>query len=70
MAKKAARVWQLGDYVHIKYSGFKRARIVELRGALGPGGSDIYRVRIIGTASPKYIEVGEDQLEPVAEEGG
>ena len=37
------------------------ARIVELRGPLGPGGMQIYRIRVPRNPTV-YIEVGEDQL--------
>ncbi len=69
MAKRTAKqTLQLGDYVKILHSGYPQARIVELRGPLGPGGMKIYRVRV-GSAKarrPTYIELREDQLEPVA----
>src|SRR5262249_35121957 len=38
-------VFKLGDRVKIRRSGYRPGRIVELRGALGPGGAQIYRVR-------------------------
>ena len=52
-----------GDRVRIRNSDFQRARIVELRGPLGPGGVQIYRVRVRRKPSPTYVEVREDQLE-------
>ncbi len=61
-AKNAAEDWKLGDLVKIRYSGFKRARIVELRGPLGPGGMQIYRVRVRRKPTPMYVEVRADQL--------
>ena len=39
-----------------------RGRIVELRGPLGPGGAQIYRIRLRQKPKPVYIEVREDQL--------
>jgi hypothetical protein len=54
--------FNLGDYVRIRY-GYPRARIVELRGPLGPGGAEIYRVRVGNKGNAKYIEVRGDQLE-------
>jgi hypothetical protein len=54
--------FQLGDRVQIRYYPDWKGRIVELRGALGPGGVDIYRVRIGRTARPILIEVRGDQL--------
>jgi len=55
-------LFKLGDRVRIRYSGFKSGRIVELRGALGPGGAHIYRVRVRRKPTPMDIEVLEDQL--------
>jgi hypothetical protein len=53
--------FKLGDRVKIRYSQW-RGRIVELRGPLGPGGAQIYRVRVRGKPTPAYTEVREDQL--------
>jgi hypothetical protein len=53
----------LGDRVRIRDSGGLRGRVVELRGPLGPGGVQIYRVRVPRKPKPSYIEVREDQLE-------
>jgi hypothetical protein len=70
MAEKNANVpLKLGDLVKIRHSGYEPGRIVELRGPLGPGGVQIYRVRIRGKPRPAYIEVREDQLEPVPADG-
>ena len=57
-----AFVFKLGDRVHIRRSGGLRGRIVELRGPLGPGGAQIYRVMYRRRPRPAYIEVREDQL--------
>ena len=40
-------------------------RIVELRGPLGPGGAQIYRIRIPRKPKSMYIELREDQLIPI-----
>jgi hypothetical protein len=61
--------FKLGDRVRIRYWGFPNCRIVELRGPLGPGGAQIYRVRYRRKPSPAYIEVREDQLTLVEDEG-
>jgi hypothetical protein len=53
---------KLGDLVKIRHSGFRRGRIVELRGPLGPNGAQIYRVIVRRKPTPAYIEVREDQL--------
>lgn len=59
--KKVSPIFQLGDWVKTRYWNW-RARIVELRGPLGPGGSYIYRIRIPDKPKARYIEVREDQL--------
>jgi len=56
---------KLGELVQILHSGGRRGRIVEFRGPLGPGGVKIYRVRIRRQPKPAYIELREDQLQPV-----
>jgi hypothetical protein len=64
-ANEAPNAFKLGDIVRIRHSGRKRAKIIELRGALGPGGKQVYRVLVQRKPSPVYIEVTEDQLLPV-----
>lgn len=59
--KKPAVPFKVGDRVKIRHSEL-RGRIVGLRGPLGPGGAQIYRVRYRGKPRPAYIEVREDQL--------
>jgi len=44
-AKKSVPMFQVGDRVKIRYSDW-RARIIEFRGPLGPGGALVYRVRM------------------------
>ena len=67
MAKKKATkpvpVFQLGDYVFIRHTHWPRGRIIELRGPLGPGGCEIYRVRIGKKPYARITEVRGDQLE-------
>ncbi|MBY0525433.1 MAG: hypothetical protein K2R98_18650 [Gemmataceae bacterium] len=59
---KSTPSFQVGDRVKIRYSDW-RARIVEFRGPLGPGGAFVYRIRILPfKPRPHYIEVLEDQL--------
>ncbi|HEX5271073.1 MAG TPA: hypothetical protein VFW33_11320 [Gemmataceae bacterium] len=62
VAKKTAPAFQLGDRVTVRHWPEWRGRIVELRGPLGPGGVQIYRVRFPGEPKPDYIELREDQL--------
>jgi hypothetical protein len=61
--KKIAINLKLGDRVRILHSTGMKGRIVELRGPLGPGGAQIYRVQYQRKPKPAYIEVREDQLE-------
>src|SRR5262249_35104779 len=60
--EKPPAAFKLGDRVKIRLSGGMRGRIVELRGPLGPGGAQIYRVCVRRKPKPVYIEVREDQL--------
>ena len=66
--KKVVHDLKLGDRVKILHSGYPPARIVELRGPLGPGGAEVYRVRVRLTRKPIYIELLADQLEPIPAE--
>jgi len=70
-AKKVPDLLKIGDRVRILHYGGQKGRIVEFRGLLGPGGARIYRVRIQRKPSPTFIELREDQLEPIpAEKNG
>jgi hypothetical protein len=61
--KQSAEPLKPGDWVKIRHSGFKRARVVGLLGPLGPGGAQIYRVRVSSKPlKPIYIELLGDQL--------
>jgi hypothetical protein len=70
MAKKKQPVptFKLGDYVRIRHTSWPRARIVELRGPLGPGGVEIYRVRIGPKRDRFYGEFRGDLLELIPSE--
>ena len=61
-----AQALKVGSIVKIRNSGYRRARIVEFRGPLGPHGAHIYRVRVRRKPKPAYVEVREDQLELVS----
>jgi len=50
-------LFKLGDRVEVRHSNKRRARIVELRGPLGPGGTHIYRIRTKRWPKPIYTEV-------------
>jgi hypothetical protein len=54
--------FKAGDLVRIRDSSVKRAKIVELRGPLGPGGTQVYRIRVSRKPKPFYVEVMEDQM--------
>ena len=52
-----------GTVVKILNSGYRRAKIAEYRGPLGPKGARVYRVLVQRKPRRVYIEVLEDQLE-------
>jgi hypothetical protein len=61
--------FKVGERVKILNFANVRGLIVEMRGPLGPGGSQIYRVRFGEKRRPMFIEVRQDQLEPLASNG-
>ena len=61
--------FKVGTLVKIRNSGYGRARIAEFRGALGPNGARVYRVRVRKKPRPAYIEVLEEQLEAMPTAG-
>jgi len=63
------RAFNLGDRVRIKHYARGLARVVELRGALGPGGEEVYRVRVGRKPYASHIELMESQLEMVSPAG-
>lgn len=63
--KKSHPPLKLGDWVKIRHYPGLPGRVVELRGPLGPGGAQIYRVAVRRKPKPSYIELREDQLVPV-----
>jgi hypothetical protein len=67
-AKKSDEPLKLGDLVKIRNYGINPGRIVELRGPLGPGGKQVYRVIVRRKPSPMYIELTEDDLELLPKE--
>lgn len=64
--KPSSEPLPVGTYVNILDSNYDRARIVEYRGPLGPGGMRIYRLRVRRDPKPFSIEVREDQIEVIA----
>ena len=67
--EKPVALLKLGDRVKIRLSGGLSGKVVELRGPLGPGGAQIYRVQVRSKPEPKYIELREDQLDLVPAKG-
>jgi hypothetical protein len=68
MAKKATKpkavhVFAVGDRVEILHFG--KGKVVELRGPLGPDGSEVYRIMYQRKPSPRYIEVWAEQIRPL-----
>ena len=58
--------FEVGDWVNIRNSVYKRVRIAEYRGALGPKGARVYKIRL--QKKPlEYVEVQEHQLEHFSE---
>ena len=57
--------FNLGDSVRIKHYGGKLGKIVEYRGALGPDGAPVYRVRVNRKPNTSYIELLGNPLEVV-----
>jgi hypothetical protein len=66
---KAVATFNLGDRVKIKDYAGKVGRIVELRGALGPGGASVYRVLVQRKPTASYIELLDSQLEAIPRTG-
>ena len=64
--KKVARTLKVGDIVRIRNYANNRGKIVELRGALAPGGKQVYRVMVRRKPKSVYIELREDQLVPAS----
>jgi hypothetical protein len=54
--------FNLGDRVTVRYYPHWRGRIVEMRGGLGPGGAQVYRVRFPDKPKPRYVELPENLL--------
>jgi hypothetical protein len=67
--KKPSQPLKLGDRVQVLSYPALRGRIVELRGPLGPGGAQVYSVRIERKPKPSYIELTADLLEVIPAEG-
>ena len=72
MFDTSSALFKVGDRVRIRPSagagGYMKGRVVELRGALGPKGAQVYRIKF-RRKPPGYVEVLEEQLEPVPAAG-
>ena len=57
-------LYKVGDWV--RFIGTPSAfagQIIELRGKLGPGGAEVYRIKFARTL---HLDAWEDQLEPTS----
>ena len=67
MSDSSSSPFKVGDRVRIRPSnpagGYRKGRIVEALGALGPKGKLVYRIKF-RRKPPGYVEVLEEQLEP------
>jgi hypothetical protein len=59
---------KVGDIVRVRLYREMVGKVVELRGPLGPGGLQVYRVRFPRKPKPTFIELSADQLEMVPAE--
>jgi hypothetical protein len=66
--KKSDEPLKPGDLVKIRNYGIQPGRIIELRGPLGPGGKEVYRVIVRRKPSPMYLELTEDEMELIPKE--
>lgn len=62
-AQNRPEPYEIGMLVKIRDSGYPHARIVEVRGNLGPQGARVYRLMVRRKPSLAYIEVREDQID-------
>jgi hypothetical protein len=62
-------LFALGDWVKLKIPPYLVARIVELRGTLGPKGCHVYRLQIGKPREKQYVELREDQIEKAVKPG-
>jgi hypothetical protein len=60
---------KVGDRVKIHHASGLSGRVVELRGPLGSGGAQVYRVMVRKKPKPSYIEVRADQIEVISSRG-
>jgi hypothetical protein len=66
---KSSLTFKVGEVVKIRNSGIKHGKIVELRGPLGPGGVQVYRLLLRRKPKRVYVEVCEDQIEALTAKG-
>jgi hypothetical protein len=63
MAEPKVPIFKVGDRVRVRNTPGLVARVVEVRGPLGPKGVQVYGIRVGRTRPRPYVEVREDQLE-------
>jgi hypothetical protein len=59
----------IGDIVKILHVSDLHGRVVEFRGALGPGGTPVYRVEVRKKPKSSYVEVRADQIQVISTNG-
>ena len=59
--------FQVGDWVSIKHSVYKKVRIAGYCGPLGSKGARVYQIRLSKKPHLTYVPVLEDQLEHFVE---
>jgi hypothetical protein len=64
-----AAILKIGDLVKFRSQPTMRGRVVELRGPLGPGGAQVYRLLLRRKPVRAYVEAWEDQLEVIPSRG-
>lgn len=60
---------RVGDLVRFRSQPTVRGRVVELRGPLGPGGAQVYRLLLRRKPVRAFVEAWEDQLEVIRRAG-
>ncbi len=66
MPETQSAQFRLGDTVKIRGYDAMVGRVYELRGPLGPKGTQVYRIKFRRKPRPEYVEVFATQMELVA----
>ncbi len=56
---------RLGDWVRIRLHPDVHGQVIELRGPLGVGGAQVYRLLLDREPDDTFVEVPEDELEVI-----